>query len=384
MWQKIWLVVGFVLGLVSYVNADFTVNLGSGSLSGNISQSRFVEFTADTSVVGFNITFDFVANSGPGYILLASEMAFWITQPDGKSVQIGGDDILFANSKKQIWPFYNGLSTSASGTYTATITDLSLSGNGTWRFSIGNGWTTTAMAQYNNVVVTAITPIITSVTVSPKPINLFVGGTGQASVTVAPLNANQQVTWRSGNTSIATVSSTGVVTGTGFGSTTISAVSNQDASKTDSLTVNVSDPLVFTLSNPTNTFLTGSTAGTSMVVDRGLTVSGASVFGGTVSIVGGFVRVQDVLSATDQGGISGSYNSSTGVLTLSGTATAAQYQSFLRTVTYINTQDSPYVGTRTLRFSLNFGIPVRPIAQEVTFPVNVFGSNQTIFFGTMF
>ena len=225
---------------------------------------------------------------------------------------------------------------------------------------------------------------INSVTVSPGSMDLFVGGTGQASVTVAPSHANQQVTWRSGTNSIATVSSTGVVTGTGFGSTTISAVSDQDASKTDSLTVNVSDPLVFTLSNPTNTFLTGSTAGTSMVVDRGLTVSGASVFGGTVSIVGGFVRVQDVLSATDQGGISGSYNSSTGVLTLSGTATAAQYQSFLRTVTYINTQDSPYVGTRTLRFSLNFGIPVRPIAQEVTFPVNVFGSNQTIFFGTMF
>jgi hypothetical protein len=90
MWQKMWLVVGFVLGLVSYVNADFIVDLGSGSLLGNQSQSRFVEITADTRVVGFNITFDFVANSGSGYYLLASEMAFWITPPDGNSVQIGG------------------------------------------------------------------------------------------------------------------------------------------------------------------------------------------------------------------------------------------------------------------------------------------------------
>ena len=235
----------------------------------------------------------------------------------------------------------------------------------------------------------AIVPI-TSVTVSPDPINLLVGETAQASVTVLPSNANQLVTWESGNTSVATVSSTGVVTGTGFGSTTILATSDQDASKTDTLTVNVSEPLYFTRSISTNTFVTGvglSTPGASIVVDRGLTVSGASVFGGSVSITGGFVTGQDVLTATNQSGITGSYNSTTGVLTLSGTATAAQYQAFLRTVTYGNTQNSPNMGTRTLQFSLNYGVPVRALTQDVTIamqqPSNLTGtvSSQIYFTG---
>ena len=235
----------------------------------------------------------------------------------------------------------------------------------------------------------AIVPI-TSFTVTPDPINLLVGETGQASVTVAPSNANQEVTWGSGNTSVATVSSTGLVTGTGVGTTTIWATSDQDASKTDSLTVTVSEPLYFTRSIVTNTFVTGvglATAGAAIVVDRGLTVSGASVLGGTVSITGGFASGQDVLSATNQSGITGSYNSATGVLTLSGTATAAQYQAFLRTVTYGNTQNSPDMGTRTLRFSLNYASPVRALTQEVTVtmqqPSNLTGtvSSQIYFTG---
>ena len=50
------------------------------------------------------------------------------------------------------------------------------------------------------------------------------------------------------------------------------------------------------------------------------------------------------------GAITGSYNSGTGVLTLSGTATLAQYQAALRTVTYRSTSDDPTVNaSRTSR-----------------------------------
>ena len=45
----------------------------------------------------------------------------------------------------------------------------------------------------------------------------------------------------------------------------------------------------------------------------------------TVSISAGLVGSEDVLAFTSAFGISGSYNAGTGVLTLSGSATLAQY-----------------------------------------------------------
>src|SRR6185503_15588443 len=62
----------------------------------------------------------------------------------------------------------------------------------------------------------------------------------------------------------------------------------------------------------------------------------------------------DVLSFTPGLGITGSYNAGTGVLTLTGTASPASYQSILRSVTFRNTGDDP--GTsRTIRFTANDG-----------------------------
>ena len=43
----------------------------------------------------------------------------------------------------------------------------------------------------------------------------------------------------------------------------------------------------------------------------------------TVAITAGYVNGEDVLGFTNQNGITGSFNASTGVLTLSGTATVA-------------------------------------------------------------
>ena len=78
--------------------------------------------------------------------------------------------------------------------------------------------------------------------------------------------------------------------------------------------------------------------------------------GATVSITTSFVSRQDVLSFTNQNGITGSYNSSTGVMTLTGSATLANYQTALRTVTYSNSQRQPqHGGTRTVSFQVNDG-----------------------------
>lgn len=75
-----------------------------------------------------------------------------------------------------------------------------------------------------------------------------------------------------------------------------------------------------------------------------------------IQITGNYIASEDVLNFTDQNGITGSWNSGTGILSLSGSATIAQYQAALRDVTYNNTNgSSPDQSTRTISFTVNDG-----------------------------
>lgn len=75
----------------------------------------------------------------------------------------------------------------------------------------------------------------------------------------------------------------------------------------------------------------------------------------TVSITSGFNSSEDVLAFIDANGITGSYASGTGILSLSGTASIAAYQSALRSVTYENTGSPLNLTTRTIEFIVNDG-----------------------------
>lgn len=76
---------------------------------------------------------------------------------------------------------------------------------------------------------------------------------------------------------------------------------------------------------------------TAITLDPTLSVtdpdSGGNLTGATVSITSGFLS-GDTLSFTSQNGITGSYNGATGVLTLTGTASIATYQTALQSVGY--------------------------------------------------
>ena len=86
------------------------------------------------------------------------------------------------------------------------------------------------------------------------------------------------------------------------------------------------------------------------MVDSNLTVSsGSDLNGATVYIEDGFSS-GDTLSFTDKLGITGSYNATSGVLTLSGTTNAANYQEALRTVEFFTT--SSELTERKIIFSL--------------------------------
>ena len=106
-----------------------------------------------------------------------------------------------------------------------------------------------------------------------------------------------------------------------------------------------------------------------------LTVSSTdatTLAGATVTISSGLVASEDSLGFTSQNGITGSYNSSTGVLTLTGTASLANYQAALRSVTYKDSNGaSPSTGLRTISFQVNDGFASANLSNTESRTVNV-------------
>ena len=75
----------------------------------------------------------------------------------------------------------------------------------------------------------------------------------------------------------------------------------------------------------------------------------AHLQGATASITGELPLADgDSLAFTSTPNITGSYNSGTGVLTLTGTATVANYQTALRSITFSNTSHNPSGDADTL------------------------------------
>ncbi|HEV2602982.1 MAG TPA: autotransporter-associated beta strand repeat-containing protein [Microvirga sp.] len=108
-------------------------------------------------------------------------------------------------------------------------------------------------------------------------------------------------------------------------------------------------------STPAHTEDAGAT-----VVDSGLVVAdrdSTTLAGATVTITD-FVA-GDVLSFANQSGITGSYNGANGVLTLTGSASVADYQTALRSVTYSSDSDNPATeagnGDRVITFAVSDG-----------------------------
>ena len=93
-------------------------------------------------------------------------------------------------------------------------------------------------------------------------------------------------------------------------------------------------------------------------VDPTLTVTDAdnvNLNAATVSISANYVLGEDVLSFVNQLGITGTFDAPSGVLTLVGVASKANYQTALRSVKYVNTSDSPSTATRSVSFVVSDG-----------------------------
>ena len=133
---------------------------------------------------------------------------------------------------------------------------------------------------------------------------------------------------------------------------------NSNTSGAQSFTITVFPPNA----SPVVTTTAGNLAYTenagAVAIDPGLTVTDSDntdLVGATVAITAGHVSAQDTLGFTTQNGITGVYNSGTGVLTLSGTSSVANYATALRSVTYTNSSDDP-TASRTITFTASDGI----------------------------
>ena len=127
---------------------------------------------------------------------------------------------------------------------------------------------------------------------------------------------------------------------------TASAIPALSASATDTDNLVIAAPVV-----RANQASVNDTAGQTVTVDSAVTVSSfdTDVTGATMTIGTGYQSGSDTLHFTNTAQITGNYSG--GVLTLSGSATSAQYQAALQSITFSSTSLS--TATRNISIVVN-------------------------------
>jgi VCBS repeat-containing protein len=223
--------------------------------------------------------------------------------------------------------------------------------NGAKIYSSVNDMSGMTSAQLD-AAASATTPTVTSTLIS--------GVTATAGVTYAQLNSGDEDTFINGANSITA-------------SESVSGVSS-----TASTTVTWTTPPVV---SPSTTATSYTEQATAVAVNSGITVvdvNSANLTSATVSIAAGFTA-GDTLAFTNANGITGSYNTATGVLSLSGSATVANYQAALRSITYSSGSDTPTAtsATRTIQWQVNDGLTSNNLSNVGSSTINVTAVNDT-------
>ncbi|MGQ7857366.1 MBG domain-containing protein [Pedobacter sp. WC2501] len=269
------------------------------------------------------------------------------------------------------------VATNSSGTWTATYTIAAGSLNQITNRNIAvtatdNAGNSTTTADGTNATIDSqapaapvvVTPANSSSTSSTTPTY-----TGTAEL-------NSIVTVYVDNTSIGTATTDGSgnwskvqLSALTYATHSVEATAT-DAAANVSITSNSNTFTVFAANQaPVLTTSGGITSflGSQIVVDNGLTISdtdNTTLASATVTISGNLQTAQDVLAFTNTssaiyGNIIGSYTAGSGTLTLTSagaTATLAQWQSALRSVTYNNTASSPNTASRTISIIASDGM----------------------------
>jgi hypothetical protein len=127
--------------------------------------------------------------------------------------------------------------------------------------------------------------------------------------------------------------------------------------------------------NAGNTLNFDANNGQGIAIDPGILVhdvDSLTLASAKVAITGGLDAAHDSLGFVNQHGIVGSYDSTTGVLTLTGTASVADYQAALASVTFASTTTQP-TGSRTVQWTVDDGSAQFNQSQTDTTTLNVKG-----------
>jgi hypothetical protein len=128
----------------------------------------------------------------------------------------------------------------------------------------------------------------------------------------------------------------------------------------------------------TGTALSYTAGDGAVAVDPGITATdadSATLQGATVQVTSGFSSGEDALAFADQAGITGFYDEEIGTLTLTGTASVADYETALRSVTYRNSSASPSTDTRTVTFRVDDGAAANNLSEPATRDITVAPAN---------
>lgn len=131
-----------------------------------------------------------------------------------------------------------------------------------------------------------------------------------------------------------------------------SSLSGNKVSRSINVTVNVTTPTLRGLETQALAY----TEGASTAITAALTVlSPENLTAATVSITTGYQSGRDRLLFTDTNTIKGAFNASTGVLTLTGSDTPANYQAALQSVLFLNNNPDGAPPARTVTIQVSAG-----------------------------
>jgi uncharacterized protein YjdB len=223
-----------VLGLSPSTSYDFQAKAFRGTMTGS------VVFGGPSNVAAAST----LSTTPPAPVVTTVTVS-----PTSASVAVGATTPLTATVKDQNGNVMSGQTVNWSSGNTTAAT---VNSNGVVTGAAAGSATITATSSGKSgtsaITVTAVpppAPVVTTVTVSPTSASVAIGATTSLTATVKDQNGNamsgQTVTWSSGNTAAATVSSSGVVTGVAAGSATITAASSAKTG-TSSITVTAVTP----------------------------------------------------------------------------------------------------------------------------------------------
>lgn len=231
-----------------------------------ITEKRYAEYTSDKTFISRNINApdNFTTSETTQYIRLtfsaSVENATIVKEAvvlkdygttDAKTITLDKTNInLVVGSTKQLTATVlpdtaldKTITWSTNNSNIATVEDGLVTAVGVGS-AIITATTSNGITATCNVTVTATNVSVTSVSLNKATSSLEIGNIETLTATISPSNAtNQNVTWHSNSTSIATVSSTGDVTAISPGQATIT-VTTEDGNHTASCIFTITEPTI--------------------------------------------------------------------------------------------------------------------------------------------